>query len=381
MSTFRNYLDYNATSPLSETARKALIEAIDIYGNPSSVHQEGRAAKALLQKARRQVAERLGTIPDHVVFTSGATEAAMTLLTPFYKMGRSDVRFSHVYIGATEHPCIAKGGRFDKDAQTIIGVDGNGIINLIELEKVLSAHDKTKGLPLVAIQAANSETGVIQPTRQIADIVKEAGGVLIVDIVQFIGKLPIDIKTYGGDFFIVAGHKIGGPKGIGAFVANGSALMPQPLINGGGQEHGFRSGTESLILIASFGAAMEQAPSEADVEKFAALQKHLETGLHAMSNQVTIFGEDVQRIPNTTYFAINDIKAETIQIGMDLAGFAVSAGSACSSGKVTQSSVLASMGLEVPGGAIRVSTGRDTTLEQIEQFLDAMSKMVRNSKK
>ena len=380
MSSSRCYLDYNATTPLSDAARNALVSALDVYGNPSSVHQEGRAAKALLEKARRQVANRLHTEPDHVVFTSGATEAAMTLLTPDYKMGRSDVHFSKVYIGATEHPCIGKGGRFEKDQQEIIDVDENGIINLDELERKLSAHDKSEGLPMVAIQAANGETGVIQPVRKIADIVKQTGGVLVVDIVQYIGKLPVDVASFGGDFFIVAAHKIGGPKGIGAFVATGSALMPQPLILGGGQEKGFRSGTESVPLIAAFGAAMEQKPTTQDLDHSKALQMRLEHGLHQLSNNLVIFGEKSPRLPNTTYFAVEGLKAETLQIGFDLAGFAVSAGSACSSGKVKQSGVLAAMGCHVPDGAIRVSTGKRTSLKNIDDFLSAFEKIIRNSK-
>lgn len=381
MPSHRSYLDYNATSPLSDSARTALIDALDIFGNPSSVHEEGRKAKSLLQNARHQVAHRLNTNPDHVVFTSGATEAAMTLLSPFYKMGRSDVRFSHVYIGATEHPCIQKGGRFDDNAKTTIGADESGIIKISELTEKLNRHDKTLGLPMVAIQAANGETGVIQPIREIADIVKQSGGVLVVDIVQYIGKLPVDITTFGGDFFIVAGHKIGAPKGIGALVANGSALMPQPLILGGGQEKGFRSGTESLPLIASFGAAMENNPTQKDIENFKHLQTRLETGLHLLSNHVTIFGENAARLPNTTYFSVDGMKAETMQIGFDLAGIAVSAGSACSSGKVKQSSVLSAMGFDMPDGAIRISTGALTTLEDIERCLETFGKMVRNMKK
>ena len=380
MSSSRCYLDYNATSPLSDAARQALIGALDIYGNPSSVHQEGRAAKAVLEKARRKVAERLHAEPDHVVFTSGASEAAMTLLTPFYKMGRSNVYFSNLYKGATEHPCIDKGGRFDQQSQKTIDVDENGIIDLEKLTTELSVHDKSAGLPLVSIQAANGETGVIQPIRQIADIVKQAGGVLVVDIVQYLGKLPVDITNFGGDFFIVAAHKIGGPKGGGAFVATGSALMPEPLILGGGQEKGFRSGTESLPLIASFGAAMEQKPTIEDVENARKLQQRLEQGLHQISNDLVIVGDNSPRLPNTTYFAIKGMKAETLQIGFDLAGFAVSAGSACSSGKVKQSGVLSAMGLHFPEGAIRVSTGAGTKPQDIDGFLAAFQKIVRNTK-
>ncbi|MHC5307182.1 cysteine desulfurase family protein [Bartonella sp. LJL80] len=381
MAIQRCYLDYNATTPLSTVAREALIDALDIYGNPSSVHQEGRAAKALLQKARRQVAERLNADAENIVFTSGASEAAMTLLTPSYQMGRADLRFSRLYIGATEHPCIAMGGRFDADARTVIRVDGSGLIDMAYLKDLLSAHNNAFGLPLVAIQAANGETGVIQPIREIADVVKQNGGVLIVDLVQYVGKWPVDVTTFGGDFFIIAAHKIGGPKGIGAFISNGAVLMPKPLIVAGGQEKGFRSGTEALPLIASFGAAMDNAPTPLDIELMEKLRCHLEHGLRRISNEITIYGHQSPRLANTTYFSMPGLKAETLQIGFDLAGFAVSAGSACSSGKVKASSVLSAMGIDQPDGAIRVSTGSSTQVTDIDRFLDAFEKMVRNVKK
>lgn len=166
MAIKRRYFDHNATTPLKKMARLALLEALEIFGNPSSVHTEGRAAKALLQKARRQIAENLNTHPDHVVFTSGATEAAMTLLTPFYNMGSSTVQFSHLYIGATEHPSVAEGGRFSKEFISTVAVDQDGLIQQDKLVSLLMLHDKIKGLPLVAIQAANSETGVIQKIKK-----------------------------------------------------------------------------------------------------------------------------------------------------------------------------------------------------------------------
>ncbi|EJF75891.1 cysteine desulfurase [Bartonella alsatica] len=377
----RRYFDHNATTPLKKMARVALLESLEVFGNPSSVHMEGRTAKALLQKARRQIAESLNTYPDHVVFTSGASEAAMTLLTPFYNMGRSKVKFSHLYIGATEHPSVAEGGRFSKEFISTVTVDQDGLIQQDKLISLLAVHDKTKGLPLVAIQAANGETGVIQPIKEIAAIVRNFEGILIVDLTQYVDKNFVDINQIGGDFFILSAHKIGGPKGIGAFISYGNLLMPEPLIMGGGQEKGLRGGTEALPLIAAFGAAMVDCFTQEEIKQLICLRNKLEDGLQKICSDIEIFGKRVQRLPNTTYFTLRNIKAETMQISFDLAGFSVSAGSACSSGKVKQSRVLEAMGHCVPNGAIRISIGRCTTSKDIDDFLLFFSQINSNRKK
>ncbi|WP_332065578.1 cysteine desulfurase family protein [Bartonella sp. CB189] len=377
----RRYFDHNATTPLSKAARTALLESLEVFGNPSSVHAEGRAAKALLQKTRRQIASRLNADPNHIVFTSGASEAAMTVLTPFYNMGKSKIQFSHLYIGATEHPSVAEGGRFSKKLISVVSVDRNGLIQQDKLNSLLAIHDSTKGLPLVAIQAANGETGVIQEIKEIAAIVRNAGGILIVDLTQYVDKNFINVNEIGGDFFILSAHKIGGPKGVGAFVSCGNLLMPCPLIVGGGQERGLRGGTEALPLIAAFGAAITDCFTQEEVKQLIYLRNKLEDGLLKISDDVEIFGKEVQRLPNTTYFSVQNIKAETMQIGFDLAGFSVSSGSACSSGKVKQSKVLQAMGYNILNGAIRVSTGRDTTAKDIDDFLFAFSQIINNHKK
>ncbi|GAA4663878.1 cysteine desulfurase family protein [Bartonella pachyuromydis] len=374
----RRYFDYNATTPLKKTARVALLASLELFGNPSSVHAEGRAAKALLQKARRQVAESLNTSPDHVVFTSGASEAAMTLLTPFYNMGRSKIRFSHLYIGATEHPSVAEGGRFSQEFISTVTVDQDGIIQQDKLVFLLKNHDKTTGLPLVAIQAANGETGVLQPIKEIATIVRDFGGILIVDLTQYVDKNFVDIHQMGGDFFILSAHKIGGPKGVGAFVSSGNLLMPTPLIVGGGQEKGLRGGTEALPLIAAFGEAIADCYTKEEIKQLIDLRSKLEDGIQKICYDIEIFGKRVQRLPNTTYFTVPDIKAETMQIAFDLAGFSVSAGSACSSGKVKQSRVLEAMGYHVPNGAIRTSIGRSSTSQDIDDFLLFFSQIISN---
>ncbi|GLU26715.1 cysteine desulfurase family protein [Brucella sp. NBRC 12950] len=373
----RLYLDYNASAPLLDEARNAVIEALGITGNPSSVHREGRAARALVESARRSVAALVNAKPEHVFFTSGATEAASTLLTPIYMMGRSPVRLSHLYVSATEHPCMLAGGQFAPDNITVLPVDENGILRLDALEQALKAHDKSAGLPLVAVQAANNETGVIQPIREIAALVKTSGGIFVVDAVQAAGRIKIDIKEGCGDYLIISSHKIGGPKGVGAVIAISDLMMPKALVRGGGQEKGHRAGTEALPLIAGFGAAADVAATRLNGNGWSfEARDRLETGLMEIAPSATIHGKSVDRLPNTTFFSLDGQKAETVQIAFDLGGIALSAGSACSSGKVGPSHVLAAMGLEEGPGAIRVSLEPNAPIESVDQFLDVLRKIV-----
>ncbi|CAN7317797.1 cysteine desulfurase [Brucella pseudogrignonensis] len=373
----RLYLDYNASAPLLDEARNAVIEALGITGNPSSVHREGRAARALVESARRSVAALVNAKPEHVFFTSGATEAASTLLTPIYMMGRSPVRLSHLYVSATEHPCMLAGGQFAPDNITVLPVDENGILRLDALEQALKAHDKSAGLPLVAVQAANNETGVIQPIREIAALVKTSGGIFVVDAVQAAGRIKIDITEGCGDYLIISSHKIGGPKGVGAVIAISDLMMPKALVRGGGQEKGHRAGTEALPLIAGFGAAADVAATRLNGNGWSfEARDRLETGLMEIAPSATIHGKSVDRLPNTTFFSLDGQKAETVQIAFDLGGIALSAGSACSSGKVGPSHVLAAMGLEEGPGAIRVSLEPNAPIESVDQFLDVLRKIV-----
>lgn len=371
------YLDYNASAPLLGEARAAMLAALDVDANPSSVHAAGRAAKAFVQKARRQVASLVNAKPDHVVFTSGATEAAATLLTPHYSFGRSPLTFSKLYVSAADHPCVLAGGRFAPEDVVRLPVKPSGLLDLDALDEALAGHDKSAGLALVAVHWANNETGVIQPVAEIAAAVKAQGGVLVVDAVQALGRISIDISDGCGDFLILSSHKIGGPKGAGAFVAQSDLMMPMPLVPGGGQERGHRGGTEAVANIAGFGAAAEIAGQR--LERFAgceSIRDRFEQAILETAPDAIIHGRDAPRLANTLFFTVPGLKAETAQIAFDLAGIAVSSGSACSSGKVGRSHVLTAMGVETDEGAIRLSFGPDTGEDAVTRFREELAKIV-----
>lgn len=377
MAATRLYLDWNATAPLHPAARDAMLRAMDIQGNPNSVHGEGRAARAAVEGARRQVASLTGAEPAHVVFTSGATEAANMVLTPEFRMGRTPLAVSHLYVSAVEHPAVREGGRFAKDRISEIAVTSDGKVDLVALEAVLSAHDKASGLPMVAIMLANNETGILQPVGEAAKIVQAAGGIFVVDAVQAVGRVPIDINAIGADFLIVSSHKIGGPKGAGALISRGEVLMPKPLIHGGGQEKGHRSGTENTLAIIGFGAAAAAALTEFDDRNagIAGLRERLEQGMRLAAPDIIVHGENGARVPNTSFFTLPGLKSETGQIAFDLEGVAISAGSACSSGKVGESHVLVAMGCDPKLGALRISLGPTTTEVDIDHAIAAFARV------
>ncbi|GAA4179221.1 cysteine desulfurase family protein [Shinella granuli] len=376
--TERTYLDWNATAPLLPAAREAVLAALDSVGNPSSVHGEGRALRMLVEAARRDVAALVDTAPAHVIFTSGATEAANLVLTPDYRMGRTPLAIGHLYVSEIEHPAIREGGRFARDAVTTIPVTRAGLVDLDALETLLAGHDKAKGLPMVAVMLANNETGIVQPVKAAAETVRRHGGLLVVDAVQAVGRVPVDMTALDADFLIVSSHKLGGPKGAGALVSRGEVLMPVPLIRGGGQEKGHRSGTENPAALAGFAAAARAAATDLAGRnaRIAALRDALENGMRAATNDVVIHGADVERIANTSFFSLPGLKSETGQIAFDLEGIALSAGSACSSGKVGQSHVLVAMGFDAALGGLRVSLGPASTEADIDRFLAAFSRVV-----
>jgi cysteine desulfurase len=373
----RVYLDWNATAPLREAARGAALEALDACGNPSSVHAEGRAARRLIEAAREKVAALAGAEPRNVIFTSGGTEANMLALSPGWESPAGSAPRDCLVVSAIEHPSVLAGGRFATQTVEQARVGPDGRIDLAGLERQLDGlAKKGRSRPLVSIMLANNETGVIQPVSQAAQLVHAAGGLLHVDAVQAAGRIAYNIDELGADLLTLSGHKIGGPKGAGALIKGDHALhLPDPLVRGGGQERGARAGTENVSGIAGFGAAAEQArlTLPQDRARMQALRDRLERGLKAMMPEAIVFGEEVERLPNTTLFAVPGIKAETAVIALDLDGIAVSSGAACSSGKVQPSHVLEAMGVPpaLARGAVRLSLGATTTQTEIERFLDA----------
>lgn len=373
----RTYLDWNATAPLLPAVRDALVSALDLSGNPSSVHKEGRGVRAAVEAARRDVAALVGGQASHVVFTSGATEAANLVLSPRFKMGRAPLTVSHLYVSAIEHPAIREGGRFDKSAMTEVPVTAHGMLDIEALGHLLSQHDRASGLPMVALMLVNNETGIVQPVKETAQLVHAAGGLLVVDAVQAVGRIAVDIDALDADFLIVSSHKIGGPKGAGALISRGEVMMPLPLIHGGGQEKGHRSGTENTLSIIGFGVAAKETAvmQETESARLATLRARLEDGMRANAPDVIIHGAGVTRVGNTTFFTLPGLKSETGQIAFDIEGIALSAGSACSSGKVGESHVLTAMGQDPKLGALRISLGHATTEDDIEKAVEAFGKI------
>jgi cysteine desulfurase len=372
----RSYFDWNATTPLRPEAIAAFADALTIMGNPSSVHAEGRAARRLVERAREQVAHLVGAKPADVTFTSSGTEANMLALTPAIETAKEKRPRDKLLMSAIEHSSVRAGGRFPRAAIDDIPVDSDGRIDLAAFADTVSKAAR----PLVSLMLANNETGVVQPVAEAAAIVQAAGGLLHVDAVQAAGRIACDIHALGADLLTLSAHKIGGPKGVGALVRGRDDVhFTDPLIRGGGQERGARAGTENVAGIAAFGAAAEAAQRQLAAEgaQMRALRDHLEAGLSAISPQVVIFGNTVERLTNTTLFAFDGAKAETAVIAFDLDGVAVSSGAACSSGKVQPSHVLAAMGVS-PGllrGAVRVSLGWTTTKADVERFLSAWRKL------
>jgi cysteine desulfurase len=376
----RIYLDWNATAPLRPEARAAMLAALDAVGNPSSVHAEGRTARRLIDDARRHVATLVGAEPGNVVFTSGGTEANMLALSPALGTSGSAVR-DVLLVSAIEHPSVLAGGRFAPDAVAQVPVAPDGRVDLPALEGRLAALKREgRTRPLFSLMHANNETGVVQPVAAAAEIVHRAGGMLHVDAVQTAGRNPCDINSLGADLLTLSGHKLGGPKGVGALVRRDEGLhLADPLIKGGGQERGLRAGTENVAAIAGFGAAAAVAGRDRDGERrrLAGLRDRLEAGLKADFPGTIVFGEAAERLPNTTLFALPGAKAETAVIGLDLGGVAVSSGAACSSGKVAASHVLAAMGVPaaLARGAVRVSLGHATEESDVDRFLFAWTRL------
>ncbi|MGH6865471.1 MAG: cysteine desulfurase family protein [Methyloceanibacter sp.] len=369
----RSYLDYNATAPLRPEVRDAIVAALAFYGNPSSVHEEGRTARAAIEDARAKVAALVGAKPENVIFTSGGTEANALALAATPGEAR------HCYMSAVEHPSVLAAGRSYGEGGTTIPVNCEGVADLGVLAKELENHHLQGCGPIVSLMAANNETGAIQPVAEAAEIVHSAGGILHSDAVQAAGKVPFVLAALGADMASLSAHKIGGPKGVGAIVLT-EGVSVDPLIKGGGQERRRRAGTENVAGIVGFGVAATLAARDlAGTGTIAALRNALEEGVRAIAPDAVILSESVERLPNTACIAVPGAKAETLVIGLDLAGVSVSAGSACSSGKVEPSHVLAAMGVppELAQSAVRISLGFGTLNIDVQTFLVAFGELIK----
>lgn len=348
------YLDHNATSPLRPSALDAMVEALRAGGNPSAVHSSGRKARSFVETARRRVAAMVGCLPSEVVFTSGGTEANNLTL---HGSGRRSVLAS-----AVEHDSVLKAS---PDAE-IIPVDGEGVIDLGALEQTLARAAEPA---LVSVMLANNETGVVQPIGEVVRLARLAGALVHCDAVQAAGKLAFDIHGLGVDYLSISAHKLGGPTGVGALVMRSGAPLASDR-RGGGQEAKRRAGTENVAGIAGFGAAAEAAQTDLSM---APLRDRLEATLLRLAPGARVFGAGARRLDNTSCISMPGVKAETQVMALDLAGVCVSAGAACSSGKVQRSAVLEAMGVgpAEAASAIRISLGWNSEADDIDRLIAA----------
>ncbi len=366
MTTERTYLDWNATAPLLPEARAAVERALDVYGNPSSVHAEGRRARAIVETAREQVAALIGARPSEIVFTSGATETCATVLA---------APWAAILVSGIEHDAVLQPAEAASGKRIALGVGADGRVDVADAAtKIKTAvGEHGAGSILVTLQLANNETGVLQPATDVAAVAHEAGALVFTDAAQAAGRIPVDFAAIGADFVALSAHKLGGPKSVGALVIRDGRELPA-LIRGGGQERRRRGGTENIPGIAGFGAAAEVARKAiSDRSRIAALRDRLEAGLLDLTPDARIVGAGTERLPNTTCIAVPDHAAETLVIRFDLAGIALSAGAACSAGKIGASHVLIAMGLDeaTARSAVRISIGPTTTEHDIHRCLAA----------
>lgn len=371
MSTRRAYCDHNATAPIRPEAAEAVARAL-MLGNPSSVHQEGRAARDAVEQARADVAALVGVAPSQVIFTSGGTEAAAMALRP---VSDDEVLF----VGAAEHACVRAGGQFARDRIAVVPVDADGRIDFAELDLMVGARGLLPGQVHVAVQIANNETGVINDPAVFAAM-RAKGWTVTADAVQALGKASLEPYFAGVDFLLLSAHKIGGPKGAGALITRGDGCgSMRPFLSGGGQERGMRAGTENVPGIAGFGAAARVVRlAGGERGEASVLRDAFEVGLRRIAPEAVVFSAGVARLGNTSLFAIPGFRAETALIAFDLDGVAVSSGSACSSGKVAKSHVLAAMGVadDLSAAAIRISFGWSSTQEDVTQVLNSLERQL-----
>jgi cysteine desulfurase len=375
MSNPRVYLDHNATAPLRPEARAAMLVAMDVAGNASAVHADGRAARRLVEAARRDLGVLIGARADDVVFVSSGSEAAATLLAPgFHGAGRAPAE--RLIVTAVEHSCVLTGGRFAPADVAVCPVDSDGVIDPAALGRMLAADPRPA---LVAVMAANNETGVLQPVAEVAAIVRAGGASLVCDAVQAVGKIPVDLQGLGVDAIFLSGHKLGAPQGVGAFaLAPGTTLVP--LIKGGAQENRRRAGTENLTGIAGLGAVARALRDgmESEIARISAIGDFLESRIRTICPDATVLSGARSRLPNTTALFCPTWSGETAVIAFDLAGVSIATGSACASGKVAPSHVTRAMGLdaEASRAVVRISLGWSTSETDVARFLEVFAAQV-----
>jgi cysteine desulfurase len=374
MSGTRAYLDWNASAPLRPEARAAVMAALDVVGNPSSPHAEGRRVRAIVENAREEVAALVGAKPGEVVFTSGATEANSTVVAGGWKA---------IVLARVEHDSVlAPADRLVESGKARLielAVDTNGVVGPGTVAEGVGAAEAA-GAALLSLQLANNETGVVQPLADAVAAAKRHGVAVHTDVVQAAGRMPVDFNALGVDYMSLSAHKLGGPKGIGALVIRDGALLPA-FIAGGGQERRRRAGTENVPAIAGFGAAVRAAVRDLEsIGRMRALRDRIEAEIGAITPSAVVVGAKAERLPNTASVALPGASAETLVIALDLAGVAVSAGAACSSGKVAASHVLQAMGLEpaLARATIRVSLGWDSGERDVAAFAAAWTHVAAN---
>ncbi|MCW5617847.1 MAG: cysteine desulfurase [Nitrosomonas sp.] len=371
-----NYFDHNATTRVDDEVLDAMLPYFQQeFGNASSRHAYGTAARQAVDKAREQVAAAVGVQPVQVIFTSGGSEANNL----FVRGAADSLKAGHIAISAIEHPCVLKPAQAlaqrtaERWMVRHLPVNQAGQVDIVAARDAVAAQKPT----LVSVMLANNETGVIQDVAAVADLARAHGAYIHTDAVQGVGKIPVDFASLNVHALTLSAHKIYGPKGAAALIVDKHLLL-KPLIYGGGHESGLRSGTENVAAIVGFGVACELAAARIAVtaQHTAQLRDHLEQGLVAMG--AVIFGAGAARIPNTCYFAIPDVEGDTLVVKLDKAGFAVASGAACSSVNPGQSHVLEAMQVDplLARCAVRVSFGYSNTLIQVEEFLKAMQKIV-----
>ncbi len=373
MSNSRVYLDHNASTVLHDAARSTMHEVMNLVGNPSSVHGEGRALANVIEKGRSEVADLVGADRNQIVFTGSASEA----ITQAIVGAVTQLGVKKIFLSAGEHQAVVSAAKISGAEVEIIGLDENGVIDVAALETALAQHERFKTVGLICVHMVNGETGIIQPIDKIEKLVAETNHFLLVDAVQAFGKMPIGFVSRDIDMLAISAHKMGGPTGVGALVMK-ERCFDAKIIPGGGQEMGRRGGTASAMLIAGFGAAAAEALRRFDLEKLQKLIEKFEAGLLLLDENAVIFGRDAKRIGNVSFFALLGVISETALIKLDLNGIAVSAGSACSSGKTQISPMLEAMKIspDLAQCALRVSVGWNSSEADIERALEEIEKLI-----